>query len=505
MLETLVGNKFKYTKLTPEEQKERGILGTLYGPIADTKNPTRNGRLYPREAWEKAISDPLFQEALENKTVFAELEHPYDREEIDPREACAILAGEPVIGDDGMLYGEFHILDLPNGRILKTLCDYGTTIGVSSRGTGDLVEDINGNSSVEPDSFDLTCWDVVITPALKAARMNYVKESLGNKTLTESLKELVDNANSDNKKIMEKTIDVINQKLNEGINTQKSDNINKVVEIGETNNEKVEVVDNESKSLVKSLTEALTSKATLEKKLQELQEKLAVSDAKVNSLEKEVDNYKKTSISLSKRISEVKGLKQENQSLKEQLENQKIELAGKNSNISILREKLNDSKKTNITLNESTSEKDSKLVKLQEELSSAKNEIKELNEKLNKSINNVDVKKLEQELSKKDKLVESCRKNIKTVVNKYIESKAVALGVKSNEITNRLNENFTLEDVDKVCEDLQQYNLRIGQLPFNVNSSRIRVTESKGSRYEPKQVDIADDVDDLVRLADSFN
>jgi len=128
-----------------------------------------------------------------------------------------------------------------------------------------------------------------------------------------------------------------------------------------------------------------------------------------------------------------------------------------------------------------------------------------LNEKLNKSINNVDVKKLEQELSKKDKLVESCRKNIKTVVNKYIESKAVALGVKSNEITNRLNENFTLEDVDKVCEDLQQYNLRIGQLPFNVNSSRIRVTESKGSRYEPKQVDIADDVDDLVRLADSFN
>ena len=157
MLETLSDNKFEYTKLTPEEQKERGILGVLYGPIADTKQPTRNGRLYPKEAWEKAINDPIFQEQLKNHAILGELEHPTDRDAIDPTKACMCLADTPKVGKDGLLYGQFHILDLPNGRILKTLCDYGTKIGVSSRGNGDIVEDYDGNSSVEPSSFDLTC------------------------------------------------------------------------------------------------------------------------------------------------------------------------------------------------------------------------------------------------------------------------------------------------------------------------------------------------------------
>ena len=64
MLEALNG-KFEYTKLSPEEQKERGILGTLYGVIADTKKPTRNGRLYPVEAWEKALNDEILSEIEE--------------------------------------------------------------------------------------------------------------------------------------------------------------------------------------------------------------------------------------------------------------------------------------------------------------------------------------------------------------------------------------------------------------------------------------------------------
>ena len=42
MLESVKGSKFTYTRLTPEEIKERGILGTLYGPIADTKKQTQS-------------------------------------------------------------------------------------------------------------------------------------------------------------------------------------------------------------------------------------------------------------------------------------------------------------------------------------------------------------------------------------------------------------------------------------------------------------------------------
>ena len=49
MLESLANNTFTYNKLTEEEQRSRGILGRLVGVIADTENPTRNGRKYGRD------------------------------------------------------------------------------------------------------------------------------------------------------------------------------------------------------------------------------------------------------------------------------------------------------------------------------------------------------------------------------------------------------------------------------------------------------------------------
>ena len=40
--------------LSEEEKAARHILGRLYGPIATTKEKTRNGRGYNKELWEKA-------------------------------------------------------------------------------------------------------------------------------------------------------------------------------------------------------------------------------------------------------------------------------------------------------------------------------------------------------------------------------------------------------------------------------------------------------------------
>ena len=42
--------------------KYRGILGTLKGIFADMNHPTRNGRLYSRECWKKAIESDDVQE-----------------------------------------------------------------------------------------------------------------------------------------------------------------------------------------------------------------------------------------------------------------------------------------------------------------------------------------------------------------------------------------------------------------------------------------------------------
>ena len=156
MLESF-NNKFEYTKLTEEEQQKRGILGRLTGIIADTKNATRNGRKYSKELWEKVFENPIMQEKINNRCCFGELGHPSDREEIDMEKIAVCLAETPKEGKDGNLYGVFDILSTPNGRILKSLCDYGCTVGVSSRGTGDLYTDEDGNEAVDPDTYDCEC------------------------------------------------------------------------------------------------------------------------------------------------------------------------------------------------------------------------------------------------------------------------------------------------------------------------------------------------------------
>lgn len=219
MLESFNGYELKYQKLSPEEMQERCILGRLVGPMADTTKGTRNGRMYSKELWDKALNDEMFKEKLENKTVLAELDHPADRTEIKTLDACAALAEMPKLGKDGLIYGVWDILDTAAGKVLNTLCRYGTKIGISSRGEGDVEEDFDGNESVDPDTYSLETWDMVLMPSVKEARMTYVTEALDkkryNKTLRKALTEELDKASADERNKMKETLDRLNIKLEE--------------------------------------------------------------------------------------------------------------------------------------------------------------------------------------------------------------------------------------------------------------------------------------------------
>ena len=93
------------------------------------------------------------KEKIENRCCFGELGHPADREEVDPEKIAICLAEQPKVNDKGQLCGVFDILSTPCGKILKTLCDYGCTIGVSSRGTGDIMS----NDEVNPETYSCEC------------------------------------------------------------------------------------------------------------------------------------------------------------------------------------------------------------------------------------------------------------------------------------------------------------------------------------------------------------
>ena len=194
MKKVLIETRMNSLKLTESKAPRKGCLGQLKGVCADFKNPTRNGRLYPLDLWKKVFSDPLFKESLENKTLYGELDHPEDRFEPLMKYACIVMTGYEIDEENGLIYATFDILDTPDGRTLKSIVDYGSVVGVSSRGQGDIVESADGEI-VEADSYEFACFDVVSTPAVEKARQS-VSESISKKSFKESVQRQISDATS---------------------------------------------------------------------------------------------------------------------------------------------------------------------------------------------------------------------------------------------------------------------------------------------------------------------
>lgn len=219
MLNESTSNALEYKKLYKEEMESRGILGRLIGVCASFDAPTRNGRKYSEKLWENVFDDPIMKERIENGVCYGELGHPADREETDMEKIAVCLAEVPKKGTDGKLRAVFDILNTPNGRILKSLCDYGSTLGISSRGSGDLEVDYGGQESVNPDTYNCEGFDIVLIPGVKEARLEYVTESLDkkryNKTLRQKLTESINKETEDHQKIMKESLNTLGIDLNE--------------------------------------------------------------------------------------------------------------------------------------------------------------------------------------------------------------------------------------------------------------------------------------------------
>ena len=494
-------NSFEYQKLTEEEQSKRGILGRLVGPIADSVNPTRNGRRYSGELWEKVFKNPIMQEKIENRVCFGELGHPVDRTETDMEKICWCLAEVPKKGDDGQLYGVFDILPTPNGRILKALCDYGSNIGTSSRGSGDTFMDYDGQESVDPDTYECECWDAVLLPAVKSARLTPVTESL-HKTLKESLETLVNNANESDKKVMTETLETLNLDYN-------TDSVDDDIA-----NEGEETAADNNGAVVESLQVAVKQKQELENKVLDLQEKLSVSYAKETRLEEQIVKYSKAISNLSNTAKKVTALQEKINSLTEELNKEKEhsqQLTGKISRFENISKKEKGLKES---LKQTVSNKDVEISKLNESIESlteSKNLMQNDNIKLMEQISTLkkdaELKKTEysKKLEQSNKLVEKYKKVANKAVEQYIELQADRIGVNAKEIQNKLPESYTFQDIDSICEDLQSYKLTLNKLPFSTAKSlnenlRMNVTSSKNESILPGETFNADDeIDEMLK------
>ena len=105
-------------------------------------------------------------------------------------------------------------------------------------------------------------------------------------------------------------------------------------------------------------------------------------------------------------------------------------------------------------------------------------------------------------VEKTRKTVEKYKGIAHDAANRYIERRATSLGISKNEILNRLDESYSLDDVDRVCEDLEEYSLNVSRLPFAFDKPgdvKVRMRENK-AKTPLKDIDsIYDDsVDDYL-------
>lgn len=607
MLETLRRNEsFSYKKLSKEEMESRQILGRLVGPCADFNNHTRNNRKYNETLWEKVFSDEIVLEKINNRCLFGELGHPLDREEVDPEKIAIALNEAPVKNSNGQLIACFDILNTPSGKILKTLCDYGTTIGISSRGSGDIIEEY-GEEIVDPDTYMFECFDAVILPAVKAARLKYMTESMStkDKKLKKALRESIENAPEEEKEIMRNTLEELEISLDENIaedeiieveipstnmkqestielkeedesekvededakidnvedeeievdeageneevnkteededeqdfsetvedfiknfeefdkdlslefkpivindteyevsgfefddsedgklivsvgytlpeneeedNIQLEDEENLEVDVvSEDESEKVEndgqteAEDNgeEDSEILESLKEIIRQKDLLEQELKDLKSSRTVEDSKVKELTEELDKYKDAFARTSKIAAKVRMTEAQIKTLNEKL-------VQKDNAINALKT-ANASK-----LNESIKAEKQKTVTLTEQVKVAQTKVDDLNKKLANTTS-----EYEKKLSESVKIAKAYKAKCAKMLEQYISFRASQLGVRPSDISSRLGDKTSFEQINEVCDKILTENVTYTR-PYSINkNSKVVIKEQKENR-----------------------
>lgn len=142
----------------------------LTGVYIQCDKPNGNNRIYSYDMMKPEV-DSFVENYVKQGRALGELEHP-DRVEIDPKNAAVRIISleenekeKNWIGTSVVLasYPEYGIRGTPNGDIVAGLLNYGTRLGFSTRGCGEINESDEGDEVVD---FKLSTIDIVSNPSI---------------------------------------------------------------------------------------------------------------------------------------------------------------------------------------------------------------------------------------------------------------------------------------------------------------------------------------------------
>lgn len=461
-----------------EKSQKKGCLGTIEGPCADYKNPTRNDNFYSRKLWENAFNNEITKECLKDRILIGELDHPSDRLETKATEACIVMTNYEFHDDEGLLYGTFDILDTPRGRILKSLLDYGCKIGVSSRGEGD-VEECEGINRVDEDNFEFVAFDAVALPAVKAAKPA-LQESLNRDkvmTLKESLEKEVASATTPAELSLIKSVV-------EATNMPDADSL---LESVKNKYKELSAVTTGSSEVLKDLERATDE-------ISSLREELDLSKRDLTTCK---SRYSRQLKSRQKLITEVSSLKKEVESLTKKYNSLIFE-----SNMSSKSKKDTDRQLEESLLRESSLKKDNS--SLSSQLKSSQSECAKLRESVEtmqtsyqqksrevsdlksqvKTLQNESSRKLEESTRRcqtEKKRSQKMTEDLSLFKRSYVEETCLRNRIDPQKILGKVTGESSKKDIDKLVQEEMNRNERYSSVPI-VKDSLVDLLESSTVR-----------------------
>lgn len=500
------GRTLKYIKESGITKDGKHYIGRIEGPAVDFTQPTRNGNFYCLQLWKNVENSDDFIEGMNTHTIFGEADHPEERLETSIKEIAVCLRKFEIREDEGIVWCSFDILNTPNGRIVKELLDYGSQLGVSSRGAGDEVEEKSTDEMIyiDPDTFLFVAFDVVIMPAVTKARQTRVesKSYKDSTRLVESIQKEIDNATS-------------KQELNTIKNIIENQNIPGTDSLLESLNKKLD--DKSEDDVLMNLTNDLSTLTSenekLENTVKRLQESLSASEARVQSL----NNLLHSKISNSRKL---RNFIKENKRYISSLESDIIECNDQNSDyyslIESLRRQINSLEHKNSRLEESCQRSQSELSEANKKLdlvnsrsklavSTSQNylnesrNLKSTNKSLNESLTVLRkqlsesrdrAKSLEESNAKLMKYSESYKKTLHSYMEGYVLAKSRQTGISVKTLTSKLPKNPSVKDIDSVVESLLDRRARMNRMPVNLTEGLLVDPKIEVSDEDKQTIDI---------------
>ena len=154
------------------EAKDGKKSYAIEGIFASAEQKNRNGRIYPFNVMDKAITKYILEQVDKGRAV-GELNHP-EGPTINLDKVSHKIDSLKWEGND--VVGKATILATPMGKIVEGLLDGGVRVGVSTRGMGSLQR--GGDAMMVGEDYMLNAVDIVQDPSAPNAFVNGVMEGV---------------------------------------------------------------------------------------------------------------------------------------------------------------------------------------------------------------------------------------------------------------------------------------------------------------------------------------